>query len=367
MNTEELEPILEEIAPSSLAESWDRPGWQVRCPDPAVTGILVAMDVAPAVLDEAEKLGCNLILTHHPLMFKPLQTLDLSTPRGRLIARLIRGEVSVWAAHTNLDVLPEGTSMALARALGLRHPSILSRVQRQEYKLSVFVPVEKAEDLKNALAEAGAGRIGDYTHCFWQVIGTGQFKPGRGTDPYLGSVGELEKVEEVKVEGVVSQARLGPVLEAMRRTHPYEEVAYDLVPLANQPSTYGFGAVGQLPSPMSTSQVAVHAGSVLASPVCQLAGDPERVHQRVAVMGGSGASFYRDALRAGATLFITADVKYHEAQDAVDQGLDLVVLDHFATERPVLDLVAERLRRLVSGIPVSVATAPTSPFKAGGS
>ena len=273
MNTEELEPILEEIAPSSLAESWDRPGWQVRCPDRAITGILVAMDVAPAVLDEAERLGCNLILAHHPLMFRPLQTLDLSTPRGRLIARLIRGEVSVWAAHTNLDVLPEGTSMALARALGLLEPSILSRVQRQEY---------------------------------------------------------------------------------------------DLMALANQQSNHGFGAVGQLPAPMSTSQVAVHARSVLASPVCQMAGDLGRVHQRVAVMGGSGASFYRDALRAGATLFITADVKYHEAQDAVDQGLDLVILDHFATERPVLDLVAERLRRLVSGIPVSVATAPTSPFKAGG-
>lgn len=293
MNTEELEPILEEIAPSSLAESWDRPGWQVLCPGQAITGILVAMEVVPAVLDEAEKLGCNLIFSHHPLMFKPLQTLDLSTARGRIIARLIRGEVSVWAAHTNLDVLPEGTSMELARALGLEQPSILSRVHRQDNDLSLFEPVDTANELENAPVEAGASRIGDYTH--------------------------------------------------------------------------GFGAVGLLPSPMSTSQVAIHARSVLASPVCQLAGDPERVHQRVAVMGGSGASFYRDALRAGATLFITADVKYHEAQDAVDEGLDLVVLDHFATERPVLDLVAERLRRLVSGIPVSVATATTSPFKAGGS
>ena len=367
MNAEELEPILEEIAPSSLAESWDRPGWQVRCPDPAVTGILVAMDVAPAVLDEAEALGCNLILAHHPLMFKPLQTLDLSTPRGPAYgqARPRRG-LGVGGSHQP-GRPPRGHQHGAGPGPGAAEPSILSRVQRQEYKLSVFVPVEKAEELKNAMAEAGAGRIGDYTHCFWQVTGTGQFKPGQGADPYLGSVGELEKVEEARVEGVVSQARLGPVLEAMRRAHPYEEVAYDLMPLANQLSTHGYGAVGQLPSPMSTSQVAIHARSVLASPVCQLAGDPERVHQRVAVMGGSGASFYRDALRAGATLFITADVKYHEAQDAVDQGLDLVVLDHFATERPVLDLVAERLRRLVSGIPVSVATAPTSPFKAGGS
>lgn len=362
MDTDSIGLLLGEMVPSSLAESWDNPGWQVRIPGQAVSGILLTMDVAHGVVDEAARLGCNLIFAHHPLLFKPIKTLDLGNPLGALVGQLVRRGISVWAAHTNLDVVPWGTSFALAEALGLSEIRLLSRVERPEYKLVVYVPPSHAEAVKDAMAEAGAGRIGNYSHCFWQVLGTGQFRPEQGAVPYQGSVGEEERVEEFRVEGVAPQSSLATVLEAMRRAHPYEEIVYDLLPLANSVTPFGFGAVGSLASPRSTAQIARDATARLSSALCQVAGDPKRTHRRVAVVGGSGTSFLSDVLKSGATLFITADVRYHDAQEAVARGLDLVILDHFATERPVLEAVQQRLGQKLPDVPVRISTSPSTPY-----
>ncbi len=362
MDTDSIGALLDEMVPISLAESWDNPGWQVRIPGQAVSGVLLTLDVTAGVAEEAARLGCNLLFAHHPLLFKPLKSLDLGAPTGSLVGQLVQKGISVWAAHTNLDVMPWGTSFALAEALGLSEVRLLSRVDRPEYKIVVYVPPSHAEALKNAMAEAGAGRIGNYSHCFWQVLGTGQFRPEEGAHPYLGSVGGEEKVEEYRVEGVVPHTRLGAVLEGMRKAHPYEEIAYDLLPMANRVTPFGFGAVGTLPSPRPTGQLARDAASRLSSTVCQVAGDPKRTHQRVAVVGGSGSSFLGDVVKSGATLFITADVRYHDAQEAVARGLDLVILDHFATERPVLEAVQQRLEQRLPDLPVRIGTAPSSPY-----
>jgi hypothetical protein len=261
-------------------------------------------------------------------------------------------------------VVPEGTSLALARALGLKEPEVLAKTQEKEYKLIVYVPSSHAEAVKQAMAEAGAGQIGDYSACFWQVLGTGQFRAEKGADPYIGEVGQVEQVEEYKVECVVHQARLPRVMEAMRKAHPYEEVAYDLFAMENPVVSplYGYGAVGRLDPPMSTADVARRATEALSSAVCSVAGRTERMHERVAVVGGSGTSFIGDAIRKGATLFITADVRYHDAQDAVARGLDLVILDHYATERPVLESVQARLSLLAPGVPVHISAVPSSPY-----
>ena len=362
MDIDEIGPILEEIVPNSLAESWDNPGWQVKIPGRAVSGILLALDVSPDVLEDAVRQGCNLIFAHHPLLFKPFKSLDLGTPLGSLVGRLIHSGISVWAAHTNLDVVPWGTSFALAEALGLSEVRLLSGVERPEYKLAVYVPPSHAEAVKSAMAEAGAGRIGNYSHCFWEVLGTGQFRPEEGATPYQGEVGHEERVEEYRVEGVVPQSRLAAVLEAMRKAHPYEEVAYDLLPLANRFTRLGFGAVGSLPSRRSTARVAKDAAAALSSALCDVAGDPGRLHRRVAVVGGSGTSFLGDVVRSGATLFITADVRYHDAQEAVARGLDLVILDHFATERPVLEAVQRRLEKRLPNVRVRITIAPSTPW-----
>ncbi|MGE5618633.1 MAG: Nif3-like dinuclear metal center hexameric protein [Sphingomonadaceae bacterium] len=363
MDTDSIGPVLEEMVPNSLAESWDNVGWQVKLPGKPITGILLTLDVTEGVVDEAARSGCNLVFAHHPLLFRPLKSLDLGSPLGTVISRLLHHEISVWVAHTNLDLLPAwGTSFALAEALGLSDVRLLARVERPDYKIVVYVPPSHVEAVKNAMAEAGAGHIGNYSHCFWQVLGTGQFRPEEGSTPYLGAVGQEERVEEHRVEGVVPQSRLRAVLDAMRSAHPYEEIAYDLLPLSNSVTPYGFGAVGSLPYPRPTAEIARDAAAKLSSAVCQVGGDPNRLHQRVAVMGGSGSSFLGEAARSGATLFITADVRYHDCQDAVARGLDLVILDHYATERPVLDSVRERLERRLAGVPVAMSTTQSTPY-----
>jgi dinuclear metal center YbgI/SA1388 family protein len=364
MDIDEISGLFERIAPRSLAESWDNSGWQVRMGASQVTGILLALEASPEVLDEAARLGCNLLFTHHPAIFRAVKSIDVSSPVGAVLDRAFRHGISIWSSHTNLDAVPEGTSFALARALGLEEPKILARIEQKEYKLVVYVPETHTEAVKAAMAEAGAGEIGDYSACFWQVLGTGQFRPEGGADPYVGRVGEVERVDEYKLESVVHAARLPGVMEAMRRAHPYEEVAYDLFTLENPlvSPLYGYGAVGRLATPAATRDFARRAASALASTLCVVAGDPERLHERVAVMGGSGSSHIGDALRSGAKLFITADVRYHDAQDAVARGLDLVILDHYSTERPVLEEVRLRLEGMVQGVPLHISTVRTSPY-----
>jgi dinuclear metal center YbgI/SA1388 family protein len=264
MDTDGIGPLLEHIAPSSLAETWDNPGWQVRIPGRDVTGILLTLDVTTAALDEAASHGCNLVFAHHPLLFRPLKSLDLSSPTGSLVGKAIGKGVSIWAAHTNLDVLPDGTSFALGKALGLEEMKLLAPLDRPEISTRV--------------------------------------------------------------------------------------------------SSFGYGAVGNLPSESSTMEVARSAARTLSSAVCQVAGETGRRHRRVAVVGGSGSSFMGEVVRSGATLFITADVRYHDSQEAVARGLDLVILDHYATERPVLDGVRDRLQSMLPGIPVLIATKSSTPY-----
>lgn len=366
VTTVDISAPFEKIAPVSLAESWDNPGWQLHVPGAEVRGVLLAMEATLDVLAEAERLGCTVIFTHHPTIFKPVKSLDLGSFPGTVLGQAMRQGVSIWSAHTNLDVMPRGTSYALASVLGLKNPVVLSRTRSREYKVTVYVPTGSVDAVKQAMSDAGAGHIGDYSDCFWQVEGMGQFKPEVGADPYLGKVGEIERTAEYKIETVVHHANVARVVEAMRRAHPYEEVAYDLFPLENRVVSplfdYGYGCVGAVEQPTSTVDFARRAASALSSAVCTVAGRPDRLHERVAVVGGSGTSFIPDAASSGATLFITADVRYHDAQDAVARGLDLIVLDHYATERPVLDLVRASLSELLPGVPVHVSASSSTPY-----
>lgn len=362
MDTDSIGSVFEDVAPVSLAESWDNVGWQVRVPGQPVTGVLLTLDVTLEVVSEARALNCNLIFAHHPMLFKPLSSLDLNTPTGMVVAETVRNGISVWAAHTNLDVVQDGTSFALARMLGLKDLALLSRADRKEYKLAVYVPSSHVDAVKESMAQAGAGRIGNYSHCFWQVLGTGQFRPEKGASPFLGEVGQEERVDEFRVEGVVPHHRLAAVLAAMRQAHPYEEVAYDLLPLANRVDPVGYGATGSLASPSTTARIARQAADVLSSDLCQVAGDPGRKHSRIAVVGGSGGQFVGDVLRSDATLLVTADIRYHDAQEAVARGLDLLILDHFATERPVLEVVRTRLEPRLVDVPIRIATARSTPY-----
>ncbi len=288
--------------------------------------------------------------------------------RAALIHRMIRSGVAHFVAHTNADVADPGVSDALGERLGLRDLRPLEADSDALDKLVVFVPVSDTQRLIDALAEAGAGRLGDYDRCAWIVEGTGTFRPGVGAQPSIGTPGEVSSVAESRVEMVLPRARRLSVIAALRAAHPYEEPAFDLLPMVDLPSRRGTGRVGTL-DPLPLREFLRRAGEVLPATSWGLraAGDPERMVGTVAVCGGSGASHIPDARRAGADVYLTADLKHHTGTEAVLEGPDdsmaLIDVAHWASEAPWLDQVAARLReRFGTTVDVEVSTIATDPW-----
>jgi dinuclear metal center YbgI/SA1388 family protein len=346
---------VEAIAPSALAEEWDNVGLQVGDPQGEVRRALVALTPLPEVFDEAEELGADLLLFHHPLVFRPLKRLDTSSYPGDLVARAMRGGVAVLAAHTNYDAAPGGVSVALAEALGLREARRVVAPRGGMNKLVVFVPEENVEGVAEALAGAGAGEIGPYTRCTFRTGGTGTFLGGEGSDPFLGERGRLEWVGEIRLETVVPRHLAGRAVAAARAAHPYEEPALDLYPVEGRPPGCGYGRVGDLPEPLTAEELREHVSASLDSTARLVAGEGtnQRI-RRVAALGGSGGSFVREAAAAGAEAYVTGDLDYHDALLAESLGLVAIDAGHAATELPSLEPLARRLAELVD-IPVSVS------------
>lgn len=359
--------LIEEIAPAHLAESWDNSGLQMGDPRVEVERVLLSLDVDLNVAREARTSGCRLIVSHHPMLFKPTGSIRLDLPGGALVAYLVNNGIHVYAAHTNLDNAAGGVSTALADKLDLKNPVVLNQAGRERYlKLAVFVPLEHTEAVRNAMSEAGAGWIGNYSHCTFMTPGTGTFKPLQGTDPYIGKTGVIERVEEIKIETIVPAGSLDSVLQAMLDVHPYEEVAYDLFELVNSGPAYGAGRVGTLEAPVSLRQFAEKVKSVLGLPAVRLGGSPESPVRTVAVCGGSGADFWKDALQAGADTFITGDLKYHTAQDMLAAGLNFIDPGHYGTEAVVLPVLhrflVRRCRENNMDVEILLAQTNTDPF-----
>ncbi len=336
--------IIEDIAPCRLAESWDSVGLQVGDPRDEVDRVLLSLDVNLGVAKEAKENGAGLIISHHPLMIKPPGTICLEQPFGELVSYLIRNNITVYTAHTNLDIAMGGVNFALAARLGLNNPVVLHQIGQERYvKLALFVPPGYIESVRNAVSDAGAGWIGNYSHCTFMTTGVGTFKPLAGTNPYIGKTGELEQVEEVKLETIVPFDRLDSVIRAMLKVHPYEEVAYDLYPLENIAPAYGLGRVGTLEEPLSFYRFAEKVKVSLNLPAVRLGGSPESEVKKVAVCSGSGAELWPDALRAGADTIVTGDVKYHVAQDMLASGLKFIDAGHYGTEAVILPVLRNHL------------------------
>ncbi|MDD2422039.1 MAG: Nif3-like dinuclear metal center hexameric protein [Heliobacteriaceae bacterium] len=342
---------LERLAPKHLAAEWDAIGLQAGDPGALVTGVYLALDVDPGVVEAAVEKGCQLIVTHHPLIFKPLKALRWDLPAGWLLRRLAVAGLQVYAAHTNLDVAGGGVNDALAARLGLTGVVPLGGDQGAELvKIAVFVPADHEAVVRRALGEAGAGHIGNYAHCTFRTSGTGAFLPLDGAEPFIGRVGEVAEVAEVRVETVVTRQDLSRVLKAMLKAHPYEEVAYDLYPLLNRGVAVGLGRIGHLPEPLTVGAWAERVKTVLSVPAVRWVGrDRQRLVRKVAVCGGTGAGLLAKAKFQGADLLITGDLKYHEAQTAQNLGLDVIDPGHFATERPVLAELARYLEDRAAG------------------
>ncbi|HEX5848758.1 MAG TPA: Nif3-like dinuclear metal center hexameric protein [Rubrobacter sp.] len=344
---------VERIAPSSLAEGWDNCGLQAGDPAAVVGRVLVALTPLPEVFAEAEERKADFLLFHHPLIFQPIRAFDTSLYPGNLLARALRRDAAVYAAHTSYDAAPGGVSVALAEAIGLQGPLRVVSPRGTLRKLVVFVPEESVDSVVLALSEAGAGVIGDYTECTFRTRGTGTFRGGDETNPYLGESGRLESVEEVRVETVVAGHLAGRAAKAATAAHPYEEVALDVYTVEGTPEGCGYGRLGTLPGPLSPEELRQHVSGSLGFPA-RLVADAGGYIQRVAVLGGSGGSFIPEVAATGAEAYVTGDVDYHDALLA--ETLDLTVIDagHAATELPSLAPLARRVGELVD-VPVEIS------------
>ena len=344
---------IERIAPLPLAEGWDNCGLQVGDPEAEVGRVLVALTPLPEVFAEAEENGANFLLFHHPLVFQPIESLDTSLYPGDLLARAIRNGMALYAAHTSYDAAPAGVSVALAQALGLQGPLRVVSPRGTLRKLVVFVPEESVDGVVLALSEAGAGVIGDYTECTFRTRGTGTFRGGDETNPYLGESGRLEKVDEVRVETVVAGHLAGRAAEAATAAHPYEEIALDIYPVEGTPDDCGYGRLGTLTEQVTSEELREHASGALRFPA-RLVADAGGHIERVAVLGGSGGSFIPEVAAAGAGAYVTGDIDYHDALLAESLGLTVIDAGHAATELPSLAPLAGWLGELVD-VPVEVS------------
>lgn len=336
---------VEQLAPQYLAEEWDNSGFQLGDSDAEIKKVLVALDVTPEIMEQAKLERVQMIVSHHPLIFRPLKALRTDSVLGGVIREAIRNDIVVYAAHTNLDSAGEGVNHLLATKLGLETAVPLCNVHQERLlKIVVFVPAGAEDVVRKAMAEAGAGWIGNYSHCFFQSAGTGTFLPGEGTKPYIGRQGALERVDEYRLETIVRESQVKGVVAAMLATHPYEEVAYDLYPLVNKGESLGLGRIGKLAIPLTVHALAAKVKETLGCTTVKIAGDTAKTVSKIAVCGGSGASLAGKALLAGAEVLVTGDVKYHEAQDAKAQGLTVIDAGHFATEQIIVPALAEYLR-----------------------
>lgn len=341
---ESLIRALEEWAPPALAVERDPIGLQVGDPGAEVTGVLVTLDVTEEVVDEALRLGANWIVSHHALIYRPLHHLRGDRPAGRLAAKLLKNGINVYVAHTNLDTAAGGVNDVLAEKLGLENAEVLAPHFRERLKkIVVFVPEDHHMNVLNAMCEAGAGWIGNYSHCTFNSRGTGTFLPREGTNPYIGQQGKLEQVEEVRLETIVPESAQARVVQAMLEAHPYEEVAYDIYPLDLPGRSFGLGRIGRLPEKTRLKDLAERVKQAYGIPALRLVGDPDRPVSTVAVLGGSGGRYARTALERGADVFITGDIDYHTALDALASGLALIDPGHHV-ERLVLERVCQILR-----------------------
>lgn len=358
--------VLDEAYPPRLAQSWDSVGLVCGDPEDVLESVTIAVDVTPAVVDEVPEAG--LLLAHHPLLLRGVDTVAAHTPKGALVHRLIRTGRSLFTAHTNADAASPGVSDALAHALGLTVDAVLEPLPAAADldKWIIYVPHENSEELQKAVFEAGAGHIGDYSHCSWSVTGTGQFLPHDGATPAVGSIGIVERVAEDRVEVIAPTWVRAAVLSAMRAAHPYQEPAFDIFTPVPPPTEVGFGRIGTLVHPESLGVFLSRVGAALPATSwgVRAAGDPDRLVSRVAVCGGAGDSLLGAAAAAEVQAYVTADLRHHPADEHC-RASQVAVVDvaHWASEFPWCGQAADILRsRFGAVLPIRVCTTRTDPW-----
>lgn len=330
--------VLDKAYPPRLAESWDSVGLVCGDPESEVRQVLYAVDVTPAVVDEAISWGADLIVAHHPLLLKGVDSVAADTAKGSVIHRLIKADCALFTAHTNADSADPGVSDALASALGVIDTRPLDPIPAPAHdKWVVFVPSADTAAVRQALFDAGAGEIGDYSEASWHTEGLGQFRPQPGAHPTLGVVGEVHTVTEDRIEVVASRADRARMQSALRRAHPYEEPAFDVFESAALPSCTGLGRIGRLPDPMTLAEFTdvVRDALPATSWGVRAAGDPDATVSIVALCGGAGDSFLATVARTDADVYVTSDLRHHPVDEHLRAGGPAVIdTAHWASEFP---------------------------------
>ncbi len=364
LTCQDIFQAMEKIAPANLAEAWDNCGLQVGDPRHEVKNVLLALDFDRFVLQEAMEQDCQLIITHHPFLFRGCKKINFASYEGSLIRDLAQSEITLFAAHTNLDSVEGGVNDLLARLLELEQVELLNGASAEKlFKLVVFVPEAYLEIVRKALWQAGAGQIGEYEQCSFAGSGTGTFLPQEQAQPFIGQIGELSRVPEFRLEVILPERCLGAVLSALRKVHPYEEPAFEYFPIQPASRQAGLGRLGNLPRPLPFSQLLNYVEEKLKLQNLRYGGQEEKLISRVALCGGSGSEFWPEALAKGAEVFITGDLKYHEARNMLENNLSFVDVGHYASEVIVLPLVQQALAGYFPELDLYLSKSSGDPFK----
>jgi len=353
---------IEEYAPLPLQESYDNAGVQVGDVNQYATGALIALDATEELIDEAIALGCNLIITHHPLIFKPVKSLTGANYIERCIIKACKYDIVIYAAHTNMDNANGGVNFHLAKLIGLQNIRVLNPMKDSLLKLVTFVPEASADIVRTALFNAGAGNIGNYDSCSFNLKGEGSFRANEGCNPYCGEIGEVHEEKEVRIEIILPAFKKASITRALLSVHPYEEPAFDFYPLKNTWNEVGSGVVGELQesedeqSFLERIKALFNVGCIKHS---SLLGKPIR---EVAICGGSGAFMIKDAITYGADIFITGEAKYNDFYD-IENHILLAVIGHYESEVSTKDIFCNIILKKFPTFAVHFSNVNSNPVK----
>ena len=360
MKVSDIAFFLESLAPPTLQEHYDNAGLIVGNGTWDCRGILCSLDATEEVISEAIAKSCNLVVAHHPIVFGGIKKLNGKNYVEKAVITAVKNDVAIYAIHTNLDNVINGVNGKIAAVIGLQKTSILLQKENTLKKLFTFAPVAHSEQVRNAIFRAGGGNIGNYSECSFNVEGTGTFLAGEGTDPYVGNIGQQHREIETKIEVVFPSWLETPIVTALRSAHPYEEVAYDIVNVSNNHEKVGSGLIGELPKPVEEIQFLGQLRERFKLKVIRHTSLLNKPVKRVALCGGAGSFLVPKALNAGADVYITADMKYHEFFDA-NGRMVIADIGHFESEQFTIDLLAEILEQKFPNFAVLKTKTQTNP------
>jgi len=357
----QLTAYLEERFPLNLQEDYDNSGLQLGDPSMDITSVLVALDCTEAIVEEAIQTGSNVIVMHHPILFKGIKRIGVTTEIERILHRCIKQDIAIYAIHTNLDNHIDGVNSKIASTIGLRQCRVLQPKPHTLFKLVVYTPVDFEERVHDAVCAAGAGNIGNYYNCGYATIGIGKFTPNEKANPSIGEAHAPTRQEEAKMEYLLEKNNIGPVLSAMKGAHPYEEVAYDLIALENSNSQVGSGMIGELPEPMDALEFLSQLKEAFNCGVIRYTALQNKPIRTVALCGGAGSFLLPQAIQQNADIFISGDFKYHEFFGA-ENKIIIADIGHYESEQYTSALLVEIIREKFPTFAVRLTVNNTNPI-----